>query len=345
MDSAQKGVEQLSPSDPDRERGEQGAGLTPTATTSAAVLPAGTSDQHSTLIREAYEAGERHDYDKAIAKYGELIRFYPKLKEAYHNRGLAHQGKGDYQKAIADYNKAIELDPQYAVAYHNRGNAYALQGDSRAMADYDRAIELDPTANAYGDRANAQREKRDYVKSLADSSESIRLNPRNAQAYFGRGFTYQATGEYDKALADYNRALELEANLAGVYFNRGFVHDRKRDFVKAIADYEEAIRLDAKMAPAYNGAAWLLATCPRTENRDGKKAVEFATKACELSEWKDPNYVDTLAAAYAEVGDFPQAIKWAQRYLESPNLTDEAVTEGKSKVALYRAKKPYHTKD
>ena len=300
------------------------------------------------LIREALDAGEQRDYDQAIAKYSELIRRHPTLKEAYYNRGRAYEAKGDYAKAIEDYNEAIRLDPQYAVAYHNRANVYAydLQGDSRAMADYDRAIQLNPTSSAYGDRANAYRGKGDYEKSLSDSNESVRLNPRNAQAYFGRGHTYEAILEYDKALADYNRALELDSNMAGVYFNRaGIYYETKRDYAKAIADYKEAVRADAEFADAYNAAAWLLATCPQSKYRDGKKAVEFANKACELSEWKDPNYVDTLAAAYAEAGDFPQAIKWAQQYLESPNLAEKDITEGKSRLALYRAGKPYHRKD
>jgi hypothetical protein len=76
--------------------------------------------------------------------------------------------------------------------------------------------------------------------------------------------------------------------------------------------------------------------------RNGKKAVEYAIKACELSEWKDPNMMDTLGAAYAEAGDFNQAIKWETKYLETPDLSEKETTDGKSRLALYQAHKPYH---
>ena len=76
--------------------------------------------------------------------------------------------------------------------------------------------------------------------------------------------------------------------------------------------------------------------------RNGKKAVEYATKACELSKWKRPNSFDPLAAAYAEAGDFKQAIKWETKYLETPNFSEKDTTDGKSRLALYLAHKPYH---
>jgi hypothetical protein len=70
--------------------------------------------------------------------------------------------------------------------------------------------------------------------------------------------------------------------------------------------------------------------------------VEYAAKAFELSEWKSPDFIDTLAAAYAEVGDFEQAIKWEMKYLGTSNLSEKESTDAKSRLALYQAHKPYH---
>ena len=89
---------------------------------------------------------------------------------------------------------------------------------------------------------------------------------------------------------------------------------------------------------SYNQLAWLLATCPEARYRDGRHAVELATKACELSEWQY-NHVDTLAAAYAEAGDFEQAVRWQQMAIEM--ASDSGRDDYRSRLALYKSGKPY----
>jgi serine/threonine-protein kinase len=73
--------------------------------------------------------------------------------------------------------------------------------------------------------------------------------------------------------------------------------------------------------------------------RNGKKAVELALKACELSDWKNPGYLDTLAAAYARVGDFGNAVKWQEKALESPELANN--TEAQQRLNFYLERKPW----
>jgi len=98
--------------------------------------------------------------------------------------------------------------------------------------------------------------------------------------------------------------------------------------------------LDPKYADAYNSAAWLLATCPAAEHRDGKKAVVSATRACELSEWKEAYNLDTLAAAYAEVGNFDKAVEWQEKANKLYTDADEW-KKGEDRLKLYKDKKPY----
>ena len=83
----------------------------------------------------------------------------------------------------------------------------------------------------------------------------------------------------------------------------------KGNYETAIADYTEAIRLNPTESAAYNSMAWLYATCPKVEYGNGSLAVEYATKACELTAWKVGSYIDTLAAEFAESGDWDQARK------------------------------------
>jgi hypothetical protein len=101
------------------------------------------------------------------------------------------------------------------------------------------------------------------------------------------------------------------------------------------SNYEEAIRLAPKATFACIGLAWLLATCPVDKARDGNRAVELATRCCELTDWKSANALDTLAAAHAEAGDFDQAVRRQQQALEIAELSDTQRTRFEDRLKLY----------
>ena len=162
--------------------------------------------------------------------------------------------------------------------------------------------------------------------------------------YNNRGNARRAKQEYDKAIADYNEAIRLDPTYALTYENRGIAWHAKQEYDKAVADYNEVIRLDPKHADAYNSLAWLWATCPNEKFRDGKRAVEVGIHACELSEWKEAYNLGTLAAAYAEVGDFAKAVEWQEK--ANKLFTEaEAKNKGEQRLKLYKEKKPYRDND
>ena len=96
---------------------------------------------------------------------------------------------------------------------------------------------------------------------------------------------------------------------SGLYYSMGSSYLEKNQVGQAIYAFNKALEINPNNAPAYNNLAWLYATAKEPRFHNGEKAVELALKACELSAWNDPNYLNTLAAAYARKGDFNNAVK------------------------------------
>jgi len=97
--------------------------------------------------------------------------------------------------------------------------------------------------------------------------------------------------------------------------------------------------VDPEWESALNSLAWLLATCPEETIRSGHKAVEHARRACELSNWQKSLFIDTLAAAYAEVNQFEEAIVWQKKAVSI--APEDKKPDCQSRLELYQAGKPY----
>ncbi len=180
-----------------------------------------------------------------------------------------------------------------------------------------------------------------YEDAIDYYSRVIQGDPRNAGAYLLRATHWREDRkELDIALGDYNEAIRLNPSAGASYGSRGLLWHDKKEYDKAIADYNEAIRIDPKYARPYNNRAWLWSTCPDAKYRDGKKAVESATKACEMSDGREPYLVGTLAASYAEAGDFAKAVEMQTKAIELQTDAKEK-EDYRTRLKLYQEKKPY----
>jgi uncharacterized protein (TIGR03067 family) len=318
----------------------------------------------------------RKDLDNALADYAEAIRISPQRSALRHNRAVVWFSKKEYDKSLADSNDAIQLDANNHLAFCQRGDTYyALKDYDKALADFTEATRLLPSyAVAWSGQGWTHHQKKDHANALAAFNEAIKFDAKLAGAFRGRGRTHQALNEPVKALADFDEAIRLAPNVAAqhndrawiffdrrdyatalagfnqslrldpsdaaVYRNRGFTYYVQKEYAKALADYEEALRLNPRHAQTHNDQAWLLATCPDAQYRNGAKAMASAQRACELSSWKEPVHLGSLAAAHAEAGDFVSAVKYQKQAQEFPGyLTGN--TERAGRLAVYEAQNPY----
>jgi tetratricopeptide (TPR) repeat protein len=283
-----------------------------------------------------------NEYDKAIADFSEVIRRDPAVVPAYYGRAAVEGEKGEIDKAITDLDAAIRLNPKLSGSYVVRAVAWRHKGDlEKAVADLNQAIKLEPrNAQAYHNRGLLWNEKKAFDKAIEDYSQAIRIEPENPQGYCDRGFAWKALKQYDNAIADYSEALKLNPSDSDAYCGRGWAWREKQEFARSLSDFSQAIRIDPRDACALDGRAWIFATCPNATYRDGKKAVDVAIEACELTRWKEAYCIETLAAAYAETGDFSTAVKWQLKAIDLETNAKEK-EDYRARLKLFQDQKPY----
>ena len=275
------------------------------------------------------------------------------LSISYDRLGDVHLKLGATDKALEAYQKGLEL--REALAKDHPDNLEA-QGDLSAS--------LYKIAQAH-EKANDLAAAREWdEKRLAVDGKASGRSPENAQVrreiavdceilsgVCARLPDWPAAVKYaQQALENARAASDIAAaNKQPFEWDFGITFRQLADarigagqFKAAKQSIEEAFKAGSQSAAAYNGLAWLLATCWEGSIRDGKKAIEVATKACELTQWKEPTYLNTLAAAYAEAGRFDEAITWQKKAIDHPEAFGAAELEQvKQRLKLYEAHKPY----
>jgi tetratricopeptide (TPR) repeat protein len=318
--------------------------------------------------------------DKGLADATEAARLDPKDASVLALQGSIWQLQKNPEKAGACAEAALRLDPGCADAYCLRAlireNARQLDG---ALADYDKAIELNPAhGDAYNHRTLLLWELHAYDRVISDATACLRLGVHPAQAHRLRGLAWFMKRDPDRALSDLDTSLRLEPADKSALMGRAGVRQMKGDLAGALDDVEKAaatapgdltilpilaylqmqtrswaralatLQTWAARAPEdprpHGGLADLYATCPDGAIRDGKKAVEHARQACELTQWKSPYPLDTLAAACAEAGDFTSAILWEKAALEDTSFAARHGAQARAKLQHYEAGQAYHNK-
>jgi tetratricopeptide (TPR) repeat protein len=177
-------------------------------------------------------------------------------------------------------------------------------------------------------------------KALADFDLVIKIDPKGTLGWYCRAMARARLSQWDKAVADLTTVLLLDPRHGDGLCARGMILQRSGDWDAALRDFELLVRVAPKRADGFASLSRLRATCPDAKYRDGKKALESGKRACDLTEWKDPIYFEYLALAYAELGEFEEAIKWQQKALDDPAFVKQSGESAKQRLETYSRKLP-----
>jgi tetratricopeptide (TPR) repeat protein len=281
--------------------------------------------------------------DEAIAHFQKALELQPAMSGIPYSIGEAYLKKGQMDAAIRYFQRAIQLQPDYPAAFCNLGYALLQEGRrTEALAAYNQALALDPRyALAHNDLGNILLQLGRTDQAMDHFRQAAEILPDFAEARFNMAEVFLARGRLDDAISQYKKALEIRPDLAGADYKLGNIFAQQGRQAEAVAHYESALKTRPDQAPACNNLAWLLAASPDPSLRNGPRAVELAQRADQLARGTNPVYLGTLAAAYAEAGQFGQAVKTIERALPLA-ANDAALTRALEKQnAHYKAGTPF----
>ncbi len=178
--------------------------------------------------------------------------------------------------------------------------------------------------------------------AIAEVQSMLKLDPKNVPWRLQLAGYYISDRRPSKAIDIFTKILaEDEDDFHGRAKSRADTLLSVGKHAEAIADFEMLLKQKPEDDGVLNNFAWVLATSPEDKLRDGARAVKMATKACEVTEFKKPHILSTLAAAYAETGDFETAVKWSSKAVELGVEDKEVDEQLKKELESYQQKKPW----
>jgi len=321
--------------------------------------------------------------DKELEKAREIcaaiMAEYPDCSYAYYILGHIASKEEDYETAVKNYNRALELAPDSRDILYSLGVVYAHQEKlDEAIKYWERVLELkDDDTRARISLASALAYQGKFDKAIMNFQEFLRLNPNDGECHANLADALTRNGQPEQALEHWKKAAQFKPDDPTIRVSLGMALVEQKQLDQAIYQYERSLQLEPnqpnlenQIAQLYlqqektalairhwkralqrspdwprvlNNLAWILATSSRDEIRNPAEALEYAQKACALTEFKHPDLLGSLAAAYAANEKFTEAVETAQKALmiyEQAKLP-EKIEEIQSQLKKYNQSQPY----
>ena len=234
---------------------------------------------------------------------------------ALNNLGSLDLKKGRGDSAIAFFHQSLLLNPRYADAQNNLGQALLRKGDA------------DQAASRF--------------------EEALRLNPDHVDANINLSYLLYRSGDVDSSIAHLERALQIQPASADAHNNLGNILWAQRRNGEALFHFQKSVEFQPSNSAFANNLAWVLSTGPRSDLRDGRQALALARRIQRVNGGEDPSTLRTLAAAYAESGDYTAAVATLQHALPLAEKTSGTglIEALRREIRLYESGSPLHFKN
>jgi tetratricopeptide (TPR) repeat protein len=190
--------------------------------------------------------------------------------------------------------------------------------------------------------ASDQLRNGDVASAKRNVEAALRIDPKLWPALYIRAQIFRKEGKYELAIQDCNEALRLYPAFVEAALLRANINVRLGKYAEASKEFNYLVAIHPRqvtLARALSDRAWFQATCPNASFRNGPQAVKDAKAACSIMQWKDEGMIDTLAAAYAETGDFDSAVRYVAQALAVKGISAQDAKGFREHLALFQQRK------
>ena len=283
--------------------------------------------------------------DEATASFEEALKIEPDDANAHFNLGHILLRQGQLDEAAAHFQRVLEIQPNDAKAHSDLGLVFLQKGKvDEASTQFRAALKLQPDfIEAHYNLGNVSFQMGRLDEAFAHFQKVGELQPGNAEVHNNLGWVLLCRGRAEVAIAQFQTALKIQPGFALANGNLALALIRNGQAREAIAQYQSFLKLQPNNAGALSDLAWVLATWPEASVRNGAQAVELARRANELSDGRDSEILRTLAAAYAEGGQFTEAVTTARQALQLADSQSNGTLGDalRSQLKSYQAGSPF----